>query len=63
MSVPTTWSDLKQDIAHRMDNTVEVLKKEFSGLRSGRAAASLLEPVVVEAYGQGASQGGGKSHP
>ncbi|WP_217424108.1 ribosome recycling factor [Magnetospirillum sp. UT-4] len=35
-----------------MDNAVEVLKKEFAGLRTGRAAASLLEPVVVEAYGQ-----------
>ncbi|HTH15770.1 MAG TPA: ribosome recycling factor [Magnetospirillum sp.] len=35
-----------------MDNTVEVLKKEFTGLRTGRAHASLLEPVVVEAYGQ-----------
>ncbi|MCR6632090.1 MAG: ribosome recycling factor [Magnetospirillum sp.] len=35
-----------------MDNTVEVLKKEFTGLRTGRAHASLLEPVMVEAYGQ-----------
>ncbi|HLO77047.1 MAG TPA: ribosome recycling factor [Magnetospirillum sp.] len=35
-----------------MENTVEVLKKEFTGLRTGRAHASLLEPVVVEAYGQ-----------
>ena len=34
-----------------MDSAVEVLKKEFSGLRSGRASTSLLEPVVVEAYG------------
>ncbi|MFC7453166.1 ribosome recycling factor [Insolitispirillum peregrinum] len=35
-----------------MDQTVEVLKKEFSGLRTGRAATSLLDPVMVEAYGQ-----------
>lgn len=48
----TSWSELKKDVAHRMDNTVEVLKKEFTGLRTGRAHASLLEPVVVEAYGQ-----------
>ena len=34
-----------------MDSTVEVLKKEFSGLRTGRAHASLLDPVVVEVYG------------
>jgi ribosome recycling factor len=49
---PTNWKDLRDDLHRRMDSAVEVLKKEFSGLRSGRAAASLLEPVVVEAYGQ-----------
>ncbi len=48
----TNWSDLKKDISHRMESTVEVLKKEFGGLRTGRAAASLLDPVMVEAYGQ-----------
>jgi len=48
---PTSWNELKKDIARRMDSAVEVLRKDFSGLRSGRAAASLLEPVVVEAYG------------
>lgn len=52
MAAPTSWSDLKKDLQHRMDNTVEVLKKEFSGLRTGRASSSLLEPVIVEAYGQ-----------
>ncbi|WP_205762425.1 ribosome recycling factor [Magnetospirillum aberrantis] len=35
-----------------MENTVEVLKKEFTGLRTGRAHASLLDPVTVDAYGQ-----------
>lgn len=35
----------------RMDKALEALKNEFSGLRSGRATASLLEPVVVSAYG------------
>lgn len=48
----TSWNDLKKDLAHRMDSTVEVLKKEFMGLRTGRAHASLLDPVSVEAYGQ-----------
>ncbi len=47
-----SYADLKKDIKHRMDQTVEVLKKEFSGLRTGRAATSLLDPVIVEAYGQ-----------
>jgi len=48
----TSWTDLKKDLTHRMENTVDFLKKEFAGLRTGRASASLLEPVVVEAYGQ-----------
>ena len=30
---------------------VEVLRREFAGLRTGRASASLLEPVTVPAYG------------
>lgn len=47
-----TYAGLKKDLKHRMEQTVEVLKKEFSGLRTGRAATSLLDPVVVEAYGQ-----------
>lgn len=34
-----------------MDGAVETLRKEFAGLRTGRASASLLDPVVVEAYG------------
>lgn len=46
------YAELKKDIKHRMDQTVEVLKKEFAGLRTGRAATSLLDPVMVEAYGQ-----------
>ena len=35
----------------RMDKAVGALKEEFSGLRTGRANAGLLEPVQVEAYG------------
>ena len=35
----------------RMDRAVGALKEEFSGLRTGRANAGLLEPVQVEAYG------------
>ena len=46
------WSDLRKDIARRMDSAIDVLKKEFAGLRTGRASASLLDPVMVEAYGQ-----------
>ena len=42
---------LKDDIGRRMEGAVEVLHKEFSGLRTGRASVSLLDPVVVNAYG------------
>src|SRR5207302_7921127 len=40
-----------KDLRRRMDGAVEVLRKEFGGLRTGRASASLLEPVAVAAYG------------
>lgn len=48
----TNWNDLRKDIARRMESAVDVLKKEFGGLRTGRASTSLLDPVVVDAYGQ-----------
>lgn len=38
-------------LARRMDGAVEVLRKELQGLRTGRASASLLEPITVPAYG------------
>jgi ribosome recycling factor len=42
---------LKQDLTRRMDGAVDTLRRDFSGLRSGRASPALLEPVRVEAYG------------
>lgn len=45
---PLDMSDLKR----RMHGAVATLKQEFAGLRTGRASASLLDPVMVEAYGQ-----------
>jgi ribosome recycling factor len=39
------------DLQRRMDGAVEVLMREFSGLRTGRASVSLLDPIVVDAYG------------
>lgn len=50
MSTSSTTPDLSQ-YRTRMDKCVQTLKEEFGGLRTGRAAASLLEPVVVDAYG------------
>ncbi|MFO1059590.1 MAG: ribosome recycling factor [Dongiaceae bacterium] len=34
-----------------MDGALDALRREFAGLRTGRASAHLLEPVVVHAYG------------
>jgi ribosome recycling factor len=42
---------LLTDLRRRMDGAIEVLRKEFGGLRTGRASASLLEPITVPAYG------------
>jgi ribosome recycling factor len=42
---------LLTDLRRRMDGAIEVLRKEFGGLRTGRASASLLEPIMVAAYG------------
>ena len=35
----------------KMEKTIDVLKREFLGLRTGRASASLLDPIFVDAYG------------
>ena len=40
------------DIKRRMQASIQSLKHELSGLRTGRASAALLEPVHVDAYGQ-----------
>lgn len=45
------FASTKKDLKRRMNGAVEVLHQEFGGLRTGRAATSLLEPVVVQAYG------------
>ena len=39
------------DLERRMKGAIEALKREFGGLRTGRASTSLLEPLTVEAYG------------
>jgi ribosome recycling factor len=40
------------DLKRRMQSTVQGFKHELGGLRTGRASASLVEPVQVVAYGQ-----------
>ena len=39
------------DLKRRMGGAVSVLQTEFGGLRTGRASASLLDPIQVDAYG------------
>ena len=40
-----------KELEKRMRGAIDSLKREFSGLRTGRASASLLDPVVVTVYG------------
>ena len=39
------------DLERRMDGAMANLKTEFASLRTGRASAAMLEPVMVDAYG------------
>lgn len=39
------------DLERRMDGAMAALRQEFLTLRTGRASASMLEPVMVDAYG------------
>ena len=41
----------KADLERRMAGSVEALKGDLGGLRTGRASISLLDPVTVEVYG------------
>ena len=40
------------DLERRMEGAMAALKSEFGSLRTGRAASSMLDPIMVEAYGQ-----------
>jgi ribosome recycling factor len=40
-----------EDLKRRMHGAVTSLKSDLAGLRTGRASTSLLDPVVVSAYG------------
>ena len=47
--MPSTFD--KEDLNRRMNGSIAALKGEFAGLRTGRANPALLDPVMVEAYG------------
>jgi ribosome recycling factor len=44
-------NELMNELQRRMDGALEALRREFGGLRTGRASAHLLDPIVVKAYG------------
>ena len=39
------------ELKRRMDGAVTSFKGDLAGLRTGRASANLLDPIVVSAYG------------
>ena len=39
------------ELERKMSSAFDVVHKDFSGLRTGRASSSLLESIVVESYG------------
>jgi len=46
-----SYSEIKADMQSRLTKTAEALKKDFSGLRTGRATTALLDGIMVESYG------------
>ncbi len=40
------------DLKRRMDGAIASLRNELASLRTGRASASMLEPIMIDAYGQ-----------
>ncbi len=40
-----------QKARQRMDGAIEALRREFSGVRTGKASPALLDSIRVEAYG------------
>jgi len=45
------FDELQLEVEGQMEAAISALKKEFAGLRTGRASTALLEPLQVEAYG------------
>ena len=44
-------SDIMADLKHKMDQTIRVFKDELGAVRTGRASADILKPVMVDYYG------------
>jgi len=44
-------NELKKKMADKMEAAINVLKKEFATIRTGRASLSLLDAIKVDYYG------------
>lgn len=51
LNYPRMGEDILKDLVKRLENAMEVVKKDLSSVRTGRAKPSLVEDVKVEAYG------------
>ena len=51
MTTATTIPQIVKDCRVQMDKAIESSKREFSGIRSGKASPSMLDTVRVEVYG------------
>ncbi len=45
------FNNLKNQLNEKMEKANEVFKRDLNGLRTGRASSSLLDPIMVSAYG------------
>ena len=45
------FNSIKSEAEQKSDSTIEVLRKELAGLRTGRASVHLLDGIRVDAYG------------
>ncbi len=45
------YANLKADIEQKSASTIDVLKNEYTGLRTGRASVHLLDGIRAEVYG------------
>jgi ribosome recycling factor len=42
---------IKNEVTHKMDQTVEHFRKDLSAIRTGRASLAIIEPLMVDCYG------------
>ncbi len=43
--------EVKKRLTDRMEKTLETLKKDLAGIRTGRASLSILDGILVDSYG------------